>query len=82
MDRENNNKGIRGEKAMSVYNCDICGGCYCCDENPCHESALSKFGLICDDCAIENSCYYCGEYSADVRYCKITDQRYHEKCAH
>ncbi len=65
---------------MSVYNCDICDGCFCCDENPCHESPISEYGLICDDCATENQCYFCEEYSKDVLYCKLTDQKYHDRC--
>ncbi len=65
---------------MSVYNCDICDGCFCCDENPCHESIITKFGLVCDDCAIECGCSICDQYDENLKYCKITDQYFHEKC--
>lgn len=40
---------------MSGYHCDNCGNLEDDDENPCHESPLSIFGLICDYCYIENS---------------------------
>lgn len=65
---------------MSVYECDICDGCYCCDENPCYESPLTKFGLICEDCAVERGCFGNGEYDKDLLYCNITDQFYHGAC--
>jgi hypothetical protein len=65
---------------MSVYNCDICDGCFCCDENPCHESSISEFGLVCDDCATECGCSVCDQYDASLKYCKITDQYFHDKC--
>jgi hypothetical protein len=64
---------------MSVYYCEMCDT-YCDDdENPCHEG-LTKFGLICDGCAIEHGCSVCDEWDNTLQYCKMTDQYYHSRC--
>lgn len=65
---------------MSIYHCDLCGMLCDCDENPCHESHVSEYGLICDDCECECACRFCEVYDKDIKYCKITDQYYHDKC--
>lgn len=65
---------------MGFYRCDRCEGCFCSHETTCYESHFSKHGLICEDCHTECGCEKCGEYDNEVRYCKITDQYYHDKC--
>jgi hypothetical protein len=69
---------------MSCYRCDICEEFKDADYDGCEEHRQKADILICEECHTysdpEYACNYCDTADAEVKYCKITDQYFHEGC--
>jgi hypothetical protein len=65
---------------MSVYRCDLCDNICDADFQGICENPLNEHECICESCSEEFSCFFCGEFKKDNKYCKITDQYYCEEC--
>jgi len=66
---------------MSMHRCEICEEIYDADYVGCEEYPTNKYALICEGCAEDIGCYYCGKHMPATSYCKITNLYYHEGCA-
>jgi hypothetical protein len=64
---------------MNIYKCDLCEDIYNNDfksENPLE----INHGNICSICSEDFACAYCGKVDLEMKYCKYSDQYYHDKC--
>jgi hypothetical protein len=69
---------------MSVYRCDGCGQCKDADFDGCEQHPTDNSKCLCDDCHMYSdpdfACFRCNQADKHTKYCKVTDQYYHDKC--